>query len=259
VRSWSSQSIRHVPRRLVSGAVSKLVEAYDERDARSPGVAAHHFKIISGVSPATARRPRMAVSCADPPSRRGKQDKVIGRPATKLPAGCRVFFLLLMVGRSYGQDHRYILRQRSRGDQHQESNYRPARPLADSGAVTDVPRHGFGRDAGIQLRGCARGALRMGEPRHDEQPGSWVRVRPGHDQRPRRRPRVRHPVPLELELRKVEGVSSGGPSSGYDKAQAGTGLVTCGDGQMFRAQASWEWNGTDVGLVWSSSVVIYYC
>ena len=56
-----------------------------------------------------------------------------------------------------------------------------------------------------------------------------------------------------------EAVSSGGPQSGYESVQAGTGLVTCRDNQMFRAEAVWEWNGTDGGRVQSTSVVISYC
>jgi hypothetical protein len=58
---------------------------------------------------------------------------------------------------------------------------------------------------------------------------------------------------------RFEGVSSGGPQSNYDFVQAGTGLITCGDGQLFRADAVWEWNGTDSGVVRSSASVTYYC
>ena len=58
---------------------------------------------------------------------------------------------------------------------------------------------------------------------------------------------------------RYETVSSSSQASGYEQAQAGTGLVTCADGQMFRAEAVWEWNGTDAGRVRSSAVVIYYC
>jgi hypothetical protein len=56
-----------------------------------------------------------------------------------------------------------------------------------------------------------------------------------------------------------EGVSSGASQSDYEFVQASTGLVTCGDGQMFRAEVVWEWNGTDAGRVLSSSAVIYHC
>jgi len=54
-------------------------------------------------------------------------------------------------------------------------------------------------------------------------------------------------------------VLCGGPQSDYDFVQAGTGLVTCGDGQTFRADAVWEWSGTDSGVVRSSASVTYYC
>ena len=56
-----------------------------------------------------------------------------------------------------------------------------------------------------------------------------------------------------------EGVSSGGPASGYEYVYAGSGLVTCGDNQTFRADVVWEWNGTDSGVVRSYAAVTYYC
>jgi hypothetical protein len=58
---------------------------------------------------------------------------------------------------------------------------------------------------------------------------------------------------------RFEPVSSGGPQSDYEFVQAYTGLVTCGDGQVFRADAVWEWNGTDAGVVRSGSAVTSYC
>lgn len=56
-----------------------------------------------------------------------------------------------------------------------------------------------------------------------------------------------------------EPVSSGGPVAAYDFAQAGTGLVTCGDGQLFRADVVWEWNGTDGGKISSSATKTTFC
>jgi hypothetical protein len=58
---------------------------------------------------------------------------------------------------------------------------------------------------------------------------------------------------------RFEAVSSGAPQSNYESVQGYTGLVTCGDGQLFRADAVWEWNGTDSGVVRSSASVTYYC
>jgi hypothetical protein len=58
---------------------------------------------------------------------------------------------------------------------------------------------------------------------------------------------------------RFEAVSSGAQQSNYESVQAYTGLVTCGDGQLFRADAVWEWNGTDSGVVRSSASVTYYC
>ena len=54
-------------------------------------------------------------------------------------------------------------------------------------------------------------------------------------------------------------VSSGGPATAYEFAQAGTGLVTCGDSQLFRANVVWNWNGTDGGRIYSSATNTTYC
>ena len=56
-----------------------------------------------------------------------------------------------------------------------------------------------------------------------------------------------------------EPVSTGGPVAKYDFAQAGTGLVTCGDNQLFRADVVWEWNGTDGGRISSSATKTTFC
>jgi hypothetical protein len=56
-----------------------------------------------------------------------------------------------------------------------------------------------------------------------------------------------------------EAVSTSVPQTGYEFARAGTNVVNCGDGNLFRADAVWEWNGTDGGTVRSSSVPINLC
>lgn len=58
---------------------------------------------------------------------------------------------------------------------------------------------------------------------------------------------------------RYETVGSSPQASGYEQAQAATGLVRCGDGEMFRAEAVWEWNGTDAGRIQSGGAVIHYC
>ena len=58
---------------------------------------------------------------------------------------------------------------------------------------------------------------------------------------------------------RYETVSSGPQASGYEQAQAGTGLFTCADGQKFRADAVWEWNSTSAGRIQSSGALIHYC
>ena len=56
-----------------------------------------------------------------------------------------------------------------------------------------------------------------------------------------------------------EAVSSGGPASDYEYVQVGSGLVTCGNDQMFRADVVWQWNGTDAGVVRSGTAITYFC
>lgn len=58
---------------------------------------------------------------------------------------------------------------------------------------------------------------------------------------------------------RYETVASSPKASGYEQAQAATGAVRCADGQMFRAEAVWEWNGTSSGKVQSSASVVNYC
>jgi hypothetical protein len=47
--------------------------------------------------------------------------------------------------------------------------------------------------------------------------------------------------------------------SDYDYVQNYTGLVTCRDGDMFKARIRWEWNGTDYGSMDSYTADVHYC
>ena len=56
-----------------------------------------------------------------------------------------------------------------------------------------------------------------------------------------------------------EPVSSSGQVDDYDFARAGTDLVRCANGQLFRADVVWEWNGTDGGRISSSATKTTFC